>query len=117
MKLSEHKLIKITFVSFILLFLLVYIIDLNYKLTPIPISEIDKTKINKRVAIKVEVASQNLHGNTLFLTLSDKNNEIKAVIFNQNELLELQGEYYFLGKISLYNNELELIVDEIKKSL
>lgn len=69
--------------------------------------------LNEYVAIKATISKQSLNSNNLFLTLKDSSGKIKAIIFNIENEIPI-GEYIFLGKISLYENELELLIDEIK---
>lgn len=91
----------------------------SYEITQQEISTIKLSQINNFVKIEGIIKSQTLKNNNLFVDFcSDlKYNEsecIKLVLFKINQKLSLDLEYEILGKITYYNNKLEIIVREIK---
>lgn len=113
MKLSERTIIKASFILFLLCFTLLYYLDSTLQINQIPINEISIKNLNEYVAIKATISKQTLISQNIFLTLQDSSGEIDAIIFKNQNKIPL-GTYVFLGKVSLYNDKLELIIDEIK---
>jgi len=118
MKLKEYNLIKISFIIFLFSFILLYYLDDNYSPKLIYILDIDKSYFNKVVRIDVKIQKQTLKNQTLFLTLSDinySNFKILAIVFNINKTLDKNINYEIIGKVDLYKDDLEILVNEIKK--
>ena len=118
MKLKENNIIKLSLIIFLFLFILLYYLDSIYSPTLINIKDIDKSYYNKIVKINTKIEKLNLNNETLFLVLSDLNNsnyKINAIIFKTKIILDMDKNYEFIGRISLYKNELELLVDKIKE--
>ncbi|MDA3855921.1 MAG: OB-fold nucleic acid binding domain-containing protein [Candidatus Woesearchaeota archaeon] len=113
MKLSERTIIKISFIIFLLSFTLLYYLDSTLEVKQIPINEISIKNLNEYVAIKASISKQTVNKNNSFLILKDSSGEIDAIIFNIKNKIPNE-EYLFLGKVSLYDDKLELIIDEIK---
>jgi hypothetical protein len=97
-----------------LCFSIMVLIDNHYSLEVSSISELSLRNLNQNVLIYGEVSEQSLFNGTMFLEISDSNSSIKAIGFEAWEYLDENTEYYFGGKLILYENELELVLKEIK---
>lgn len=136
MKLNEHKLIKIYLATFLFLFVIITIIDTNYYPKIEDISNINKNFNNKKIGVHAKIIDIENKGNITILTLENMGDGIKisvetelenidGVVFNMNtlDLKEIRKYFknddylYFFGKITLYQGEIQFIIEEIKKDL
>ncbi len=116
MKIKEYNLIKISFIGFLLLFILLFYLDSIYSPKLVQISKLDKSYFNKVVKINAKIEKQTLNGQTLFLILQNLENKsikIKGIIFNINKTFSKSKDYQIIGRISLYKNDLEILIEEI----
>ncbi|MCD6215839.1 MAG: OB-fold nucleic acid binding domain-containing protein [Candidatus Aenigmarchaeota archaeon] len=117
---TEHQLVKVayigTFAGIISLFVLVQ------QMAPdaYTINEIREDMQGRYVNIKCKIHDMFIHDGNIFLTLEDKTGTIKAVVFkNKAEKigaykLDTNDSVQIKGKINIYKNELEIIVDDFK---
>ncbi len=90
----------------------------NLEAKEIKIDEIDKASIGQYVKIDAQIVSYYNNGNTAFMQLYDGTGKLKAVSFQQGEQKAAIGKNSFAsfeGKIELYKNELELVVEKVNK--
>lgn len=96
-----------------LVFTISYFYELNYTYPTTKISDLTIDDLNSKVKFEAMISKQTLYGETLFLELNDKLDYIKGIVFKQPEKLDFKKKYYFVGKVTYQNQELEIIVDEI----
>ncbi len=111
MKIKKTILIKISLIGFLLIFLLIYFIEENTVILLTKISEIDNTYINKYVKITGNIVKLKNSNSSTFITIKNNENYLKGIIFEKIKLKK-EKKYIFEGKISKYNNELEIIINE-----
>lgn len=111
---AYSRILKYTMVSFILIFSFLYYFEHSFEPEMISLSAIDRSFLTKNVRFEANIVEQTLTGETLFLTLKDQNSTIKSILFYANQTLNITNRYDVKGKITLYNQELEIIVTEIK---
>jgi len=111
--LKKYTLIKLTLILFLILFFIIYIIELNYVLEVSKISDLSKRNVNEYVLISGKIITENLINKTLFIKIQDNTSVISGVIFNSGFLLNKSKEYNFEGKISIYNNKIELLIKKV----
>jgi len=81
------------------------------------ISSITEIDIDKNIKINGRITKIIKKGNSLaILDIADKNSTIKAVIFRPEKPLNIKkGDFIEInGKVSVYNEELQIIADSIK---
>jgi len=110
---------KLSIILFLVTFSLIIYFEKNHNIIPQEISTIKLSQINNFVKVEGFVKSQNLYNNNLFVDFcSDlifmEKDCIKLILFETDKKLELNFKYKVLGKITYYNNKLEIIVREIK---
>ena len=84
----------------------------------VKIGEIDETMIGLEVRVEARVLSKYEKDNIVFMQLYDGTGKIKAVVFNASEeqrALIGKGFASFEGKVQLYREELELVVEEVRQ--
>lgn len=79
----------------------------------VSISEITDEMIGQRMLVNGTVKSLSEKGSNTFFTIDD-GAQIKAVIFNKKFELSENQDILAIGRIELYRNELEIIIEEIK---
>ena len=123
-KFSKYYLIKLSIISFLISFSLIYYIELNYLPKEIGIENISKEMISETYLIqgfiKKDINSQKYNSNKIIsfnIFNKDYTLKIKAILFIKNNetniILKKNIKYKFIGKISLYNNDLEFIIKNI----
>lgn len=115
MQLKKIHIIKICLIGFLITFTLIYLIELNNKQEIISISKIDSSYIEKNIKIEGIITKETLINNTLFLTIKDNSSHINIIVFKTNQTLNKNYKYQIEGKITTYNNELEIIANRINK--
>jgi hypothetical protein len=117
MKLSHRSLIKITLITFLTLFTILHIIETKQELSKTSIDNLSIKDINKHKKIEAIIIKQKAIKNNNFLTLKSPttNKTINAIIFDNNKTLSKKQTYEIEGKITLYNQEIEIIINQIKK--
>ncbi len=85
----------------------------------VQIGEIDEALLGWHVKINAKILSSYQLDSTVFLQLYDGTGKIKAVLFKpskqQQELIGKNTFASFEGKVQLYKNELEIIVEQVKE--
>lgn len=114
-KISGRKILFISILNFIFLFLILFSYEHLVDIEINKISEITISNINSYVKIKGEIVSLRHHNNMSFFQITDSTGSIDGVIFeNKNKKVLTRGETYtFYGKINVYEKELQIIIDEI----
>ncbi len=102
---------KATIILSIISVLCLIIIENSF--TPEEISICNISKINKYYLIKGEAINQKTYNNTLFFKIRKGNCSIKSIIFNYNKKIP-QGEHKFIGYLTYYKGEKEIIVRELE---
>lgn len=113
MKLNDKNLTKICIVLFLALYCVIYYVDSRFELETSNISELSIKDINKKIKVEGTPTKQKLIGENLFFTIENNNSNLIAIAFGINETLSKNQRYYFEGRITLYNNDIEIIVDKI----
>ena len=112
---SKKNIIKISIIIIILNLFFVYFIEKNIEPESVEISKISLFDINRPVLIKGIPKEQNIISKKhLALSISQKNNSIKAIFFNYNKTLNNE-KLLFFGKLKTYNRNLQLQIMKIKK--
>lgn len=78
------------------------------------IGEIDETMVGQKVTVYGQVQNFSTAKNTLFFTLVNGSEKIKAISFRENMLITDGSKIRAEGKITLYKGETELIVNSIE---
>lgn len=117
MKLKNKHLIKISLIVFLVSFSLVYFIEMNHSKNSISLDEISIKDVSKVAKIDAFVNNQRLYNSTLFLNVTEiiSNKTVKVVAFKSSNLLNESFNYSIIGKITLYQGEIELIAQRIEK--
>ena len=119
MKISNHILIKLSLIIFILLFIYLFYFESTYKINKTEIININDNNLNKIIKIECKIYSQTLNSNgkndMIFLKLYDNTSNINAIIFNSNVKLNEKNKYEIIGKIIKYKQEYEINIIEINK--
>jgi hypothetical protein len=120
---SEKIKFKISIILFLIVFSLMIFYEKIYNIPKSDISELSLSEINTFISVFGFVKSQQLNGNNLFVdfcsikndldSFNNENNCIKLVMFGAHEKVDLETVYRVIGKVTYYNNELEIIVREI----
>lgn len=115
-KLDEYKLIKISLCSFLILFVVIFGLEMSFEKKLTEISQIDMSYIDKKVMVYAYAKDVNSFSNHTFFLISDNNEKtISGIVFYCNSCVEENTFYVFEGKITLYNGELDLIVEKISR--
>ena len=115
MKPSKRSLIKISLIVFLTLFSIVYTIEQNQDVKTKKIENISIEDTNKHYQIEGQIIKQTSIKNNNFLTIKSLNSDsrIKGIIFNDNHTYDRNKDYLLEGKISIYNKEIEIIINSI----
>ena len=107
MKLS----LTISIIGIVALFFILEAIEPKH----VSISEINNEMIGQHVTVKG--VANNVYNNegTLFLSLTDGNQNIKVIMFQSSSEVNENDTIEVIGKLALYKNELEIIASGIKK--
>jgi hypothetical protein len=115
--------IKICIISFLMIFSFMYYFEKSFIISETEISNLDISKINQFVKVSGVIESQNLYNENLFVNLCsdfNKNNInkkiscIKLILFDIESKLDQNFKYEVIGKVTYYNNNLEIIVRKIE---
>ncbi len=112
MKITQIQLIKISISLFLLLFLLIYYLDENLEIQKTNIEEINKKNLNQKIKIVGNVSDIKYIKNHIFLNIKSNNSSIKGIIFNSEKII-IEKEYHIEGKITIYKEELEIIIEKM----
>ena len=119
---SDKFLIKASFLVAVAGIALLFIFVQNIEPLEAEIKNIDDSYVGKSVRVEgiVDSIDYGKNGETLFLTVSDENKDIKIVMFkndleNMKENLAVADRIVITGEVALYNGDLEIIARSIKK--
>ena len=113
MNIKENNIIKFSLIVFIITILLIFYIENNFEKPKTKISEIELKDINKRVIFYGNLTKFNKNNDMGFFTFEDNNKSINIVTFNLNQSFELNKTYKINGRVNLYENNIQVIADEI----
>ena len=119
---SDKFLIKASFLISVIGIVLLFIFVQNIEPLEAEIKNIDDSYVGKSVKIQGNIDSLGYgkEKETLFLTVSDENKDIKIVMFKNNlenmkENLTINNKIIVTGEVALYNGDLEIIAKRIEK--
>ena len=119
---SDKFLIKASFLVAVAGIALLFIFVQNIEPLEAEIKNIDDSYVGKNIRIEgvVDSIGYGKSRETLFLTVSDENKDIKIVMFkndleNMKENLAVADRIVITGEVALYNGDLEIIARSIKK--
>ena len=96
-----------------------FLADSLFEEKEVRIGDIDESLVEWKVKFNAQVLSSYQKGETIFLQLYDGTGKIKAVWFNTNQdQLKLVGKNSFAsfsGKVKIYEEELELVVETVEE--
>ncbi len=101
--------------TFLISFLILFYIDQTTYPINIKIKNLTNNHINKNIIVEGKIIKQSNFNSTKFFNIKDETGILKAVSFKSEYELHKSRKYYFMGKITKYNNELELITSKIWK--
>src|SRR3989344_1493993 len=118
---SDKFLIKASFLMAVVGIVLLFIFVQNIEPLEAEIKDIEDSYVGKSVRIEgiINSIDYGKDGETLFLTLSDENKDIKIVMFrndleNMKENLTINDRITVTGEVALYNGDLEIIARSIE---
>ena len=111
---DSKLIIKISLIVFLISFSLLFFIDKNYILDKKEIKNITIKDINKYVRIEGEIVKQKSIGEHVQIEIKDNTSTIKGTLFYSNSSFRNKN-YSIIGKITMYNKKLGLIVSEIEE--
>src|SRR3989344_4484353 len=111
---SDKFLIKASFLMAVVGIVLLFIFVQNIEPLPAEIKNIDDSYVGKSVKVEgiIDSIGYDKNKETLFLTVSDENKDIKIVMFkkdleNMKENLSVSNNVVIRGEVALYNGDLE----------
>ena len=113
MKLNEKNIRKISILVIVFGILSLIYIDSIHELPLTNLNEISVEDLNKNVKVKASVKEQVLLNKNLFFTIYNNDTELNGVLFNQGYKINPELEYYIKGRVSMYEKELQIIVNEV----
>jgi len=106
---------KLCIISSIIGIILLIVISNKLDIPTSTISSISKESINKQIKVKGTVKNIIDKENLIMLNLKDKSSQIKVVLFNTNKPNIKKNSFVEIsGKVSLYEDEFEIIADSVK---
>ena len=113
MTLKQNTIIKISLIVFILLFLVLTFIDMTTSPELIGIDNLTLNYLNEHVRIEGVIVKQSVYDDNSYLVIEDGNSQLDGVIFGIDKNFKEDREYFFEGKVVLYEQELELVIDKV----
>lgn len=116
---NDEKIFKISLITTIIGLVGIMILSGYVNPEKVTINQIDKSKIDNQIEIDATVTSvTQTKSNTKIIGLSDKTGTIKLVIFPSTDFntpIKKNQHITVIAKVTLYNNNLELILEEANK--
>jgi len=119
---SDKFLIKASLLISVIGIVLLFIFVQNIEPLEAEIKDIDDSYVGKSVKVEgiIDSIGYDKDKETLFLTVSDENKDIKIVMFkkdleNMHQNLSISDNVIITGEIALYQGDLEVIARNIKK--
>lgn len=113
---NDEKILKLCILTTIVGLIGLMIVSGYVNPEKVTINKIDKSKIDNQVELEAQVVSiQETKGKTKIIGLSDQTGKINMVIFPStiiNTKLEKQEKIKVICKVTQYNGQLELILEE-----
>lgn len=113
---NDEKILKLCIITTIVGLIGLMIVSGYVNPEKVTINKIDKSKIDNQVELEAQVVSiQETKGKTKIIGLSDQTGKINMVIFPSttiNTKLEKQEKIKVICKVTQYNGQLELILEE-----
>ena len=78
------------------------------------IGELNERMVGEKVTVEGEIRNLSASEDTLFFTLRNGSEKIKAVTFRENLLITEGSKIKAEGKVTIYNGDLELVVKNIR---
>ncbi|MBL7147824.1 MAG: OB-fold nucleic acid binding domain-containing protein [Nanoarchaeota archaeon] len=112
---KESDLFKIALVcSLVGIFLILFIVQ-KYEVPNYNIDKIDKSMLNEMVGVKGQINKITETPGLYIINLEDSTGEITVVVFKEEELDILEGNFIEIeGEVAEYKNEVEIIAKQIK---
>ena len=119
---SDKFLIKASFLMAVVGIVLLFIFAQNLEPLEAEIKNIDDSYVGKSVKVEgiIDYIGYGKDKETLFLTVSDENKDIKMIMFKK-DLKNMEGnltsndKIIIVGEVALYNGDLEIIARSIEK--
>ena len=111
---DENKLLKIALIFTLLGILLILFLSESMSIPLTKISDISKDNLDEKVKIRGTLTRVTETGNITILNIKDTTGEITILLFDENPNLEKNQEAEILGTITEYEDQLEIIADQIK---
>lgn len=112
---NEIKKILFTLSIFFIGFLFLFYFETSFYPEKTKLESINYFSIDEIVFVKVTFIEQTLieDKKILFGKVKDETGKINIIIFDIDKKFEKNKEYLLLGKVSIYNNELQIIVNKV----
>ncbi len=112
---EKKNILNISLTASLLGILLLLLISENLTAKQITVDSITRNHIDKDIVLVGSVSSINKHGDLTLLKIKDNTGKIDVVVFKSRDLsLRYGDEIEVYGKVTLYNNKLEIIAKSIK---
>ena len=117
---SDSLLAKLCILIVVIGVIILYFLTQFIEPTEMSISDITRNHVGQKVAVSGTISSLSEKDGHFFFTLIEGHHNIKAVVFSNkantiNTVLLGNGEFITVhGEVELYNNELEIIVENVK---
>ena len=113
---EDNKLVKIAISASIFGLVLLYYATIVIEAKSYSISQIDKSMTDHNVKIKGKITNILKTEKVLILNVKDDSGSIKVASFDPGESSEIKNgsNIEVTGKVSLYQNKIEVIADSIK---
>lgn len=115
---NDKKIFKISSITLIVGLLGIILLSGYVNPEKLNIKEIDKSKIDNQIELDATIESITItKSNTQIITLKDDSGSINLVIFpstNFNTKLRKGSKATIIGRVTQYNGDLELILEEPK---
>lgn len=113
---NEKKKVLISMSIFFILFVFLYLYEINLEPDVINISSISFFDIGNVVHLQGEFFEQSVYHekSLLFGNFKDTSGKISLIFFEKNKTFS-KGKYSLIGKVGMYENELQIVGIKVKK--
>ncbi|NQZ84828.1 MAG: hypothetical protein HRU03_03840 [Nanoarchaeales archaeon] len=104
-------------ICFLIIFSMMIFFEKSYTIPKVEISDLSLRDINSFTRVAGFVKYQNLRGDNLFVefcSTQEFDDCIKLMLFKTNKELNKNQKYDIIGKLTYFNNHLEIIVRQVK---
>lgn len=112
-----NNLTKVSLIVSLLGILVLIILSQQLPIKVYSIDQIDKSLLNKRVAVNASIISVNNYEGFQVILLKDSTGLIKATSFSKKELYKASNNWLVIGKVTEYKDELQIESDKIIKQI